>query len=84
VSDEFFYIDANGKKSDALLHEELLDNPEADLAGRTGTARRAVIGGMVESTARQLYAIPANIPLFPAKPRISINRVSTPPPQQEK
>ncbi len=31
MGNEFFYIDENGKKQDAWIHEELLDEGNADL-----------------------------------------------------
>jgi hypothetical protein len=63
MSNEFFSLDLNGQKSDAALHGEILDNPEADLANRTDTARRAVVDGMSEDDARLLYGIPATVTL---------------------
>ena len=39
------------------LHDDILGNPEADLANRIDAAIRAVAGGMDEQTARELYGI---------------------------
>ena len=59
MSDEFFYLDDNGKRSDAALHDEILDNPRADLENRIDTALRAVADGtMAPMTAAELYGIP--------------------------
>jgi hypothetical protein len=63
MSDEFFSIGDDGRKSDAALHDEILDNPEADKLNRIATAKRAVASGMDEVTARQLYDIPNEVGL---------------------
>jgi hypothetical protein len=63
MSNEFFSLDLNGQKSDAALHGEFLDNPDADLANRTDTARRAIRDGMDAKSARELYGIPNEVAL---------------------
>jgi hypothetical protein len=45
VGSEFFYI-KDGKRQDALLHEEMLSNEKADLAGRLQTAKDTVERGL--------------------------------------
>ncbi|MCZ2074048.1 MAG: hypothetical protein LC130_03500 [Bryobacterales bacterium] len=52
---ELFYVDKDGNKQDAELHEEILNNPEADLAVSLMAYESAVAGGMEESLARELY-----------------------------
>jgi hypothetical protein len=64
ASSEFYYLDERGRKSDAALHDEILDNPEADLFTRLQTARRAIAdGSMSEVFARRLYGISQDIEL---------------------
>jgi hypothetical protein len=67
MSNEFFYLDANGRKSDAALHEDILDNPEADLACRIETARGMIADGHDEQNVRMMYDIPADVSLLRAK-----------------
>jgi hypothetical protein len=62
MSNEFFTV-VDGVKTDEPMHRDILDNPEADLATATITARKAVAGGTKESTARELYGIPDTVPL---------------------
>jgi hypothetical protein len=56
MSDEFFTV-VDGIKTDAPLHDDILDNPEADLSNRIATARRAIADGMGKDDARLLYGI---------------------------
>jgi hypothetical protein len=64
ASREFYYLDESGRKSDAALHEEILDNPEADLSTRLQTARQVIADGLFsEVDARKLYGIPQHIEL---------------------
>ena len=61
MSNEFFYLDDDGKRSDAALHDVLLDNDDADLANRVDTALRAVAdGSMTPVTAAELYGVDAD------------------------
>jgi hypothetical protein len=53
MSDEFYTV-VDGVKTDAPLHDDILDNPSADLANRIDTARRAVVDGMSEDDAQSL------------------------------
>ena len=53
---EFFYLDENGKKSDAALHEEMLNiGPEAEARLLNEARQRAREGGMSEEVIRDLY-----------------------------
>ena len=63
MSKEFFYLDAKGRKTDAALHDEILDNPEADFACRLETARRMLADGHAEKVVRKLYDIPPEVKL---------------------
>lgn len=60
MSREFYYVDKNGKKQDAALHESILDNPEADLACRRQSFRSALAAGVSRAEARQLYGADAD------------------------
>jgi len=40
ASNEMFYRDSKGRKRSDWIHEEILDNPEADLHFREGSIRR--------------------------------------------
>jgi hypothetical protein len=62
MSDEFYTV-VDGVKTDAPLHDDILDNEAADLANRIGTARRAIADGVSENDARSLYGIPAEVML---------------------
>ena len=46
---EFFYTDENGQPQDAALHEDMLDNPEADEKQR----RRAIVRQMEAGMSRE-------------------------------
>ena len=54
-SNEFFYLDDNGKKQDAALHEAILNNPEADKALSEMAIKRAIADGMDPEAARRVY-----------------------------
>lgn len=45
TSNECFYLRADGTKGDDWIHEEILNNPEADAHFREGAIRRAVQRG---------------------------------------
>jgi hypothetical protein len=42
MSDEMFYFDKNGVKQDKAIHEEMLNNPEAEAAADELAAKQAV------------------------------------------
>jgi hypothetical protein len=52
---ECFYLNEDGTKGDALIHESILDNPEADLLFRMSILRDAIKGGMNRAEAEKLY-----------------------------
>ena len=57
-SNEFFYIDENGRKSDARLHDEILNSPEGlatDLAQRIEIAGKLRAEGVAEKVIQELY-----------------------------
>jgi hypothetical protein len=59
TSNEFFYLDENGEKQDALLHNEILDYPEAEAAFAAERIRDAVLKrGMTLEHAMKLYGDP--------------------------
>jgi hypothetical protein len=62
MSDEFYYIDENGNKSDAALHDAILDDVD-DLPMRYETARGMVRDGYDVTTVRRMYVIPDKLPL---------------------
>ncbi|HYW02913.1 MAG TPA: hypothetical protein VFA86_03140 [Gammaproteobacteria bacterium] len=53
-SNELYTI-VNGRKTDAPLHEEILDNPEADRLLSEMAVQRAIEDGLSEEVARELY-----------------------------
>ena len=52
---EFFYLDADGKKQDASLHADMLDNPEADAQQRYRAYENALDHGMSQEDADLLF-----------------------------
>ena len=57
-SNEFYYLDENRRKSDARLHEEILNSPEgqaADLAQRIEIAKQLRAEGVAEKVIQELY-----------------------------
>lgn len=52
---ELFYVDKDGNKKDAELHDEILNNPKADMAVSLMAYESAVAYGMEEPLARALY-----------------------------
>ena len=62
MSNEFFYLDDDGRKADAALHDAILDGGD-DLASRTATAKRAIKRGMDVNVEAKLYAIPEGVTL---------------------
>ncbi|GAB6053171.1 hypothetical protein JCM17960_19910 [Magnetospira thiophila] len=56
TNNEFFYME-DGVKKDALLHEEMLDNPEADRAGSEWAIEDAVARGVLREVAVQMFGI---------------------------
>lgn len=64
-SNEFFFKNALGQKCDAELHEELLNNPAADLAISRAAVKRAMEqDGLTRELAEQLYGLdqPPSLP----------------------
>jgi hypothetical protein len=62
MSNEFYYIDENGKKSDAALHNAILDGVD-DLPMRWESARQVLALTGNEKAVRQLYQIPDELRL---------------------
>jgi len=60
MGDELYYLDKEGARSDAKLHETLLANPSADLAGRRQSFVSALARGISRETARQMYGADAD------------------------
>ncbi len=56
-STECFYLDKNGKRQDAKIHEAILDNPAAEKAQAERAIKRAIESGLTESEARDAYGI---------------------------
>ena len=52
---ECFYWNEDGTKGDALIHEEILNNPEAALFFRQPVMRNAIKRGMTRAKAERLY-----------------------------
>ena len=80
TSNEFFTRDAQGRKTDAPLHDEILDNPRADLENRIDTALRAVADGtMAPVTAAEVYGIPDVLrfwlPVYEARFKDGVNMI---------
>jgi hypothetical protein len=48
----------DGKGNDAELHDEILDNPEAEKVLAMAAVSRAIARGMDEAVAEKLYGIP--------------------------
>ena len=54
-SNEAFYIGPGGKKTDADIHNDILDNPEADRLIQKQAVADAIAEGMEPSLAMKLY-----------------------------
>ena len=52
---EFYYLDRDGKRRDASLHAEILNNKKARKADRDDAVRRAVAEGLSAEEALLLY-----------------------------
>lgn len=57
TSNEFFYLDENGKKQDADLHDEILDNPEADAVVRAQSLAKLRSQGFTEEEFKRLFKL---------------------------
>jgi hypothetical protein len=57
-SGEFFYLDDDGNRQDASLHDEILDNPEAEAAVLEGTRERMRKAGWSEKDIARLWGDP--------------------------
>ncbi len=54
---ELYFIDADGKKSDAGLHDAMLNNPEADLLFAQEVIALAIARGMSPADAQRFYGV---------------------------
>ena len=64
ISSHEFVSVVDGKETDAPLHDQILDNPEADLRQRIRTAKTAIRElNWTESLAREMYNIPDDVEL---------------------
>ena len=54
-SDEAFYLDSDGQKRDAAIHDDMLDNPEAHRAIQQQAMESAIAEGMDPAVAMRLY-----------------------------
>ena len=52
---EMFYLDDDGKRQDAKLHEAMLDNPAADLKFRALAYDNALANGMSQEDADNIF-----------------------------
>ncbi len=52
---EMFYVDASGKKQDAALHADMMNNPEADEKWRKRSKQGAISRGMSSADADLMY-----------------------------
>jgi hypothetical protein len=50
-----FYVDASGKKQDAALHADMMNNPEADEKWRKRSKQGAISRGMSSADADLMY-----------------------------
>ncbi len=55
TSNEGFYIDEDGKKSDRAFHEAILDNPEADKFIAEQAIARAIRQGIPPEEAKRIF-----------------------------
>lgn len=56
TSNEGFYIDKDGKKSDRAFHEAILDNPEANKAIAEEAIARAIRRGVPPEEAKRIFS----------------------------
>ncbi len=54
---ELYFFDADGKKSDAGLHDAMLDNPEADRRFAQEAIDSAIADGVSADDAQRLYGV---------------------------
>ena len=54
---ELYFIDADGKKSDAGLHDAMLNNPEADRLFAQEAIDSAIARGVSAEDAQRLYGV---------------------------
>jgi len=54
-SDEMFYLDKDGKKQDAALHDFILDNEKANIASSEAAIKRAIADGVDPELAKKAY-----------------------------
>ncbi len=57
---EMFYVDKDGRKQDAELHEAILDNPEAAAICQQMALKRLKSSGMSEEEAKRWLGIVPN------------------------
>lgn len=55
TSNEGFYIDKNGKKSDRAFHEAILDNPEANEFAAQQSIAEAIRLGIPPDKAKRMF-----------------------------
>ncbi len=55
----FFYTDEDGNKCDGAMHEEMLNNPEAEALSAQAAIERQLAKGMNLAMAVSLYGTPA-------------------------
>jgi hypothetical protein len=56
---ELYYVDEKGNKQDADLHDEILNNPEAEALGREHSKALARSYGLTEEEIDILYGEPS-------------------------
>lgn len=54
---ECFYLDEHGRRRDDWIHEEMLDNPEAERLTQIAAARAAIARGMSREQALSLFGV---------------------------
>ena len=60
-SAELYFLNNSGMKRDAELHEEILDNPGANIAAGYAAIKQAIDSGMTLKDAAPLYASPETL-----------------------
>ena len=61
MSAELYFLDISGMKRDAELHEEMLDNPTANIAADYAAMKQAMDSGMTLKDAAALFASPETL-----------------------
>ena len=55
MGDELYYINKKGERKDAELHEEILNNPEAEAISKRISIKRSIERGTSPEVAKMLY-----------------------------